>query len=142
MSLFLDFSDTIAPVENVSELPIYKEVMWDFERNVPKLIKKEYQYVYKNEAIKVWCYKSLLTSRYRFIIYTYNYGCELECLIGEAYTEIRAKAECIRYVEECLKINPYILDVENIVPIFNHGKLNITADLITIYGKDEISICI
>lgn len=54
---------------------------------------KEYQFDFKHgrltgkkvsdkEALKVWIYKALHTSRYKHIIYSWDYGQDLEEIIG------------------------------------------------------------
>lgn len=40
------------------------------------------------EAMKQVCYKILMTERYQYIIYSWNYGIELEDLFGEPMTYV------------------------------------------------------
>lgn len=137
MSMFPFFGDV--EVQQVKEKPLYTEIAWDYERNYPIVENGEFKIVTGNEAIKTWCYKSLQVNRYKYLIYSWNYASELEYLIGQPYTMALAQSECIRYVEECLKINPYILGVSNIVSKFKDGLLTVTCDLNTIYGSAELS---
>ena len=73
MSLF-PFINNIDTVKIDNTFPIYREVAWDFEKDVPILQNGTFKIVEKNEAIKVWIYKAILTQRYNHSIYTCNYG--------------------------------------------------------------------
>jgi hypothetical protein len=110
MSLFpfVTYKEDI--VKNNS-FPLYREVAWDFKRDIPILENGDFKIVEGNEAIKVWVYKALLVPRYNYSVYSWNYGSELMDLIGKAYTPQLTKSEAKRYIEEALKINPYILEV-------------------------------
>jgi hypothetical protein len=127
-------------VETETSLPLYKETDWDFERNIP---------IYKNgspsivtglRAVLVWAWKALHVERYRYEIYTWDYGNEIESLIGKPYTDELKKAEAIRYVKECLLINPYITDVTDISVTFTEDKISIQCKIITVYGEASLNV--
>ena len=139
MSLFpfVTYKENI--VKNDS-FPLYKEVAWDFKKDIPILQNGEFKIVEANEAIKVWVYKALLVPRYQYSIYTWDYGSELMDLIGKAYTPQLTKSEAKRYIEEALKINPYILDVNVIDTDFKDSVLSANVKITTIYGESEVVI--
>ena len=139
MSLF-PFVSNIDEVKIDNTFPLYKEVAWDFKRNIPIIEKRDFKIVEGNEAIKVWVYKALLTPRYQYSIYTWNYGSELLSLIGKAYTPQLTKSEAKRYIEEALKINPYILEVNVLDTDFKDGILSANVKIVTIYGESEVTI--
>lgn len=139
MSLF-PFVSNIDEVKIDNTFPLYKEVAWDFKRNIPVIEKRDFKIVEGNEAIKVWVYKALLTPRYQYSIYTWNYGSELLSLIGKAYTPQLTKSEAKRYIEEALKINPYILEVNVLDTDFKDGVLSASIKIVTIYGESEVTI--
>lgn len=139
MSLF-PFISNAAEVKVDNTFPLYKEVAWDFKRNIPIIEKRDFKIVEGNEAIKVWVYKALLTPRYQYSIYTWNYGSELLSLIGKAYTPQLTKSEAKRYIEEALKINPYILEVNVLDTDFKDGVLSASIKIVTIYGESEVTI--
>ena len=139
MSLF-PFVSNIDEVKIDNTFPLYKEVAWDFKRNIPIIEKRDFKIVEGNEAIKVWVYKALLTPRYQYSIYTWNYGSELLSLIGKAYTPQLTKSEAKRYIEETLKINPYILEVNVLDTDFKDGVLSASIKIVTIYGESEVTI--
>ena len=118
--------------------PLYKEIAWDFKRNTPILENGDFKTVEGNEAIKVWVYKALLVPRYQYSIYTWDYGSELMDLIGKAYTPSLTKSEAKRYIEEALKINPYILDVNVISTDFKDSILSANVRVKTIYEGEVI----
>lgn len=139
MSLF-PFVSNIDEVKIDNTFPLYKEVAWDFKRNIPIIENRDFKIVEGNEAIKVWVYKALLTPRYQYSIYTWNYGSELLSLIGKAYTPQLTKSEAKRYIEEALKINPYILEVNVLDTDFKDGILSASIKIVTIYGESEVTI--
>ena len=124
--------------EETQEIPLYTEVAWDYRRNVPIMENGAFKKVTGNEAIRVWCYKALQVERFNHIIYTWNYGNELENLIGTPYTRTLAHAEAERYVKECLLINPYITSISNVESSFEDGLLFISCDLNTVYGSTSL----
>ena len=111
MSLFPFISNNVDEMKVDNIFPMYREIAWDFEKNIPILENGDFKLIEGNEAIKVWVYKALLTPRYNYSIYSWDYGSELMDLIGKAYTPQLTKSEAKRYIEEALKINPYILEV-------------------------------
>ena len=139
MSLF-PFVSNIDEVKIDNTFPLYKEVAWNFKRNIPIIENRDFKIVEGNEAIKVWVYKALLTPRYQYSIYTWNYGSELLSLIGKAYTPQLTKSEAKRYIEEALKINPYILEVNVLDTDFKDGVLSASIKIVTIYGESEVTI--
>ena len=139
MSLFPFISNTDEIKVNNS-FPMYKEIAWDFKRNTPIIQNGDFKIVEGNNAIKVWVYKALLTPRYNYSIYTWDYGSELMDIVGKAYTHSLTKEEAKRYIKEALLINPYILEVNDVDTSFNNGILSADIKLLTIYGESEVTI--
>jgi len=127
-------------IETETNLPLYKEVDWDFENNIP---------IYKNgspsivtglRAVLVWAWKALHVERYRYEIYSWEYGNEIESLVGKPYTDELKKSEATRFIKECLLINPYITDVTDIVVTFDEDKINIQCKIVTVYGEANLNV--
>ena len=137
MSLF-PFVTYKEDVVKDNTFPLYKEIAWDFKRNTPILENGDFKTVEGNEAIKVWVYKALLVPRYQYSIYTWDYGSELMDLIGKAYTPSLTKSEAKRYIEEALRINPYILDTNVISIDFKDSILSANVRVKTIYEGEVI----
>ena len=140
MSLFPFISNNVDEVKVNNNFPLYKEVAWDFEKDTPILENGDFKIVEGSEAIKVWAYKALLTPRYNYSVYSWDYGSELMDLVGKAYTQSLTKEEAKRYIKEALLINPYILEVTVIDTSFSNGILSADIKIVTIYGESEVTI--
>ena len=68
------------------KLPLCREVAWDFARGIPIYAGGRPVEVTGLEAVTVWIWKALKTARFHHDIYTWDYGCEAESLIGKAFT--------------------------------------------------------
>jgi hypothetical protein len=126
--------------ETVTELKLYKEVKWDFENNSPVIMNGAPVVVSGKEAVLVWAWKALNSSRYKYEIYTWDYGCEVESLIGKPFTEELKQSEATRYIRECLLVNPYITDVSDITASLIDDILSISCTIETIYGEVDVNV--
>lgn len=121
--------------ETQTELKLYKEVKWDYKTNKPVFINGRPVIVSGNDAVLVWAWKALHTQRYRYEIYSWDHGIEIDEIIGQPYTEELKQSEASRYIRECLLVNPYITDVTDITVSFTGEVMNITCTIETIYGE-------
>ena len=127
--------------KEVEVLPTYYEVAWDYKNNTMEIVNGNPKIVEGNEAIKVWCYKTLMTPRYGYDVYSWDYGSELQDLIGKAYSKDLTESEATRYIEEALSINPYITGVTVTSCIFDGDKLKANITINTVYeGEVELSV--
>jgi len=124
----------------VESLPLCREIAWDFTNNRPIFSGGKPVEVTGAAAVKVWCWKALHTVRFRHEIYTWDFGCEAESLIGQAYTTDIKQSEAARYIREALEINPYVSSVDNINVSFAGDQLTINCTVVTIYGEVSISV--
>ena len=93
------------------------------------------------QALKGWIYFALKIARYRYPIYSWKYGCELETLIGKSYDdEDYLLSETKRMIEDALLINPHIKSVEDVAINKDLDKLNITCTVNTKYGDAYVKI--
>ncbi len=127
-------------IDSATEMKIYKEIKWDYENNTPVFRNGSPVIVSGREAVLVWAWKALHTPRFRHEIYTWNYGCETESLIGQPYTEDLKQSEAARYVKECLQINPYITGVSDITVKYVEDALSIKCTIETVYGEVSIDV--
>lgn len=126
--------------EEETELPLYREVKWDFEKGEPVFRGGEPVVVEGAEAIKTWVWKALVTERARYEIYSWDFGSEVESLIGQPYTDELKRAEAVRYVREALEINPYITEVTAASVDFDNGVLTIDVTVDTVYGEVQAHV--
>ena len=89
------------------------------------------------EAIKVWIWLVLQTPRYRYYIYTWDYGNEFEDFIGKGYTEEYIEAEAQRMTEDCLLVNENIQSITEFSVSMEGDTLTVSFTANTIYGEIE-----
>lgn len=130
--------DYILP--KTEELPIFREVAWDFEKDEPILENGDFKIIEGNEAIKIWVYKCIKTNRYEHEIYGWGYGTELSELIGQKYSKGLTESEASRYIKEALLVNQYILDVNIKDTKFTDDLLSVNIEISTIYGEVEVNV--
>ncbi|WP_129600485.1 DUF2634 domain-containing protein [Anaerophilus nitritogenes] len=65
----------------------------------------------KLDAIKQSVHKILKTKRFEYVIYTTNYGNELETLLGKDRLYVRS--EIARMIKEALNVDDRILSIQN-----------------------------
>lgn len=138
-SIFPFLNSKIDRPQTTNELKLFEEIAWDFENNTPLTVDGEFKKVQKNDALKVWIYKALKTERYKYTIYSWNYGNELERLIGTNNYPEMIKSQMIRYISEAILTNPYINSISNITVSPDSDKINANFEVKTIYGNMEVN---
>jgi len=83
-------------------------------------------------AIEQAIYKVLSTEKYEYPIYSFNYGIELESLIGK--NPVYVKIELKRRIKECLLQDERIQSVDNFRYVSMGDELLCTFDVQSIYG--------
>lgn len=140
MSIF-PFIDSVTDARMApASWPVPREYAWDFERGEFVRENGKMVVVEGREAIKIWIYKALLTARYQWPIYSWNYGSELETLIGSSYSPAATQSEAQRFIKECLLINPYIKSVHNLQTRFREDRLAIAFTAVTDYGEVSVDV--
>lgn len=135
----------------MSLFPTYIEEELETEEQSEKIIAREYEINFNTgeftgniveglEAIKVWIWLALKTTRYRHVIYSWDYGNELEDLIGVGDTEEFIKAEAERMIEDALLVNENITSITEIEVTKENDKIFISFTANTIYGEVEINV--
>lgn len=92
------------------------------------------------EAIRIWAFLAINTARYRYDIYSWDYGCEIEDMIGQSLTQEYLDTEIPRVIEECLMVNPHIKSISNISIALIDDKLSGSFTINTDYGEAEINV--
>lgn len=129
MGLFPTYIESNAATEQTQENKIPKEYEIDFKTG--QLTGRIVEGV---EAIKVWIWLVLQTPRYRYYIYSWDYGNEFEELIGRGYSEEYINAEAQRMTEDCLLVNEHIESITDFSVGMENEQLTISFTANTIYG--------
>lgn len=89
------------------------------------------------EAIKQMIYKTLMTDRYKFEIYDWNYGVELDDLIGQPKEFV--KAELPRRIEDALIVDDRVSEVTDFeFTDVDKTTLAVKFTVKTIFGDIEV----
>ncbi|UEL47360.1 DUF2634 domain-containing protein [Terrisporobacter hibernicus] len=140
---FIDELEEDEDIETIEEaLPLLKEVAWNFEQDKPIINSNgTVEFVEGIEALKIWIYKAIKINRYEHEIYSWDYGCEINELIGESiYSRDHIELESQRYIEECLLINPYINSISFDEIRYENGIVKATFQVDSYYGEVDISV--
>ena len=128
------FPFLLRDIEEVTEsVTTYKEYEFDFKTG--KLTGKILE---DKAALRMWIYKALLTKRYIYPIYSWDYGQDLEELIGQGYEYDYIKSEVERRIQECLMINEHIKGCSNFNISLNNDTLQISFTVNTTFGEVAI----
>lgn len=92
-------------------------------------------YVDGLEAIKQAIDLYISTERYQWIIYSWQYGCEIYNLIGKPYDY--AKAEMKRMIKDALSIDSRITDIDDFSFSFDKGNIHCKFKVMTTEGDFE-----
>lgn len=124
------------------ELPPLEELAWDFNKDDYLLDDStgEFKIVKGKEALMVWIYMAIKTTRYEHEIYSWGYGTSLIDLIGQKFTKGLTESEAFRYVKEALLVSPYILDVRNNGVKFNGDTVEISIIVESVYGEVSVNV--
>lgn len=122
-------------IQTTIELPVFKELAFDFHTGQLKTNGGQYYYVEKNEALKVWIYKALNASRFTYLAYSTNYGNEINTLIGRYLAKQLLYSELKRLIEEALLCNPYITSLTGFDISQKGSEVYCTFEVNTIYGS-------
>lgn len=123
-----------------AELPVMREVAWDFEKDVPLLRGGVPVMVEREQAVRVWAWNALHTERFRWPCFSAAYGNETSTLIGQTYLPETKRAEVQRYIEECLMSNPYIKAVRNMEVTAQDDVLHVEFSASSVYGEVKMEV--
>lgn len=87
------------------------------------------------EAIKVWVWLCLHTQRFRYPIYSWSYGTDMEQYIGQGLTIEYLETDLKDEIEEALRVNEYITGIEDYSCIQTGSKVQIQFTVQTTLGS-------
>lgn len=129
-------SGTVIDQTAQADLPIWREYAWDFSTNDFVLVDGNPVQLEGLPALEIWIYKTLRTERFRYLAYSWNYGHELDNLLGQRSAPDKTEAE--RYVREALN-SPYILSFSDFDIDQSEDVLKISFTANTVYGEVRIN---
>lgn len=132
-SIFPELEVTDAQ-EVETQITYGKELAYDFEKGDFIYEDGKPKVVEGMEALKVWIEKAIRTARYRFPIYTFQYGCELEDIIGIDLPRAVLESEVQRVIKEALIYDDRIEDVRDFIIERGGDWLKVTFTVITALG--------
>lgn len=133
MSLFPFMSAELkeAQAESEQKIPVEYEINFETGQLTGRTVKGK-------DAIKMWIYKVIKTERYRHIIYSWDYGIELEDLIGQGFERSYIESEVQRYIKDALSINDHIKEVKDFNVSFEGSVLTMHFTVVTEFGEVNI----
>ncbi len=133
MSLFPTYAVEAAEtvLKESTAIPVEYEINWEEKKLTGKIVSGL-------DAIKIWIKLALKTPRYRYIIYTWDYGTELEELIGQNHSIEYLESETKRMIEECLQIHEQVGQIRDFFVTLERDWIDISFVVDTPYGSIQI----
>ena len=89
------------------------------------------------EAIKVWIWCCLHTQRFRYQIYSWDYGADLEQYVGQTLTDEYLETDLRDEIEDALKVSQYITGIEDYAFERTGSKITVSFSVQTLLGSIE-----
>lgn len=106
---------------------MYKNKTYFVDDNINRIISK----IDDIEALKQYVTKCLLTPKMTYVIYNWEYGCDIYKLRGKPKDYIETM--CPKLVDESLLIDNRIIKTENYSYEYGKDYVHITFDIVSIY---------
>jgi hypothetical protein len=126
------------PEEETAEAkPLAREWAWDFNKLDFKTKDGKMYMEEGKEAVKIWIWKILMAPRYRYPIFNWDYGNELDNLIGVSYSKEYVQSEAERMIREAIwpTLDGYVTDIQNLKVGTEKDILKISFTAVTPYGE-------
>lgn len=141
MAEYYPFLDNHLLPDSISTVPLATEYAYDMTAAQFKYKDGKMYIVEKIEALKIKLWKLFMTEKFRWVVFPWSYGHELETLIGRAYTQGYINSEAERFVKEAVSrsMGHWIYNLRDMKIHFEDGKLYIEFQAETIYGNMNYS---
>lgn len=116
------------------------EYAYDFENNTLKTKNGRHYYVYGNEAMKIWIYKAMISSRFKHSAYTDKFGTEIYSLIGEVISSKFKEAEIKRYITEAVMVHPFMVSINKIDMKAYKSGLKVDVYYTTVFDDEIVRV--
>ena len=91
-------------------------------------------------AVIQWIRLALGTEKYFYNQFSWDYGSELQSLIGQEYDEEIIDSEVTRMITEALSENENIEGISEITVESDRDSITATFTVNTVYGSEEVTI--
>lgn len=98
--------------------------------------------VYGSKAVAVWAWNALMYPRYRYELTSWEFGNELEDLVGEVMDEEEREILVESIIMDALLPNEHIEGIDNLTCEQDGDHLNIAFTLLTEYGEEEMDVTV
>lgn len=122
------FPNIKSNVEDIINLDNLKEIGWDFDLDSPIINNNDFVIVSGLEALKVWVYKTIKTTRFKYLVYSNAYGTSIKNSIGKVLTK-SVEMELRKEIIDALLINKYIDRVNILTLNLIDTTLNIELEI-------------
>jgi len=127
----------------INSIPIYvsprivigSSPKFDFETGEFVIENGDLTLVSGMENLKQWVTKAVSTPRYYHPIYTWQFGNEVNSLMGVSITSIAARSITDLFIKEALLYDRRIKDVVDVETTVEQGKLFVDFKVVTIDNK-------
>ena len=126
--------------EEILEREGFCEYAYDFENNTLKTRNGKHYYGYGNEAMKIWIYKAMITSRFKHSAYTDRFGTEIYSLIGEVISSKFKEAEIKRYIKEAVMVHPFMVSINKIKMKPYKSGLEVDVYYTTVFDDEIVRV--
>lgn len=112
--IFPDWGEAPAGTAEKQALPLFTEWAVDWEEKRFALRNGRFYTVTGTEALKIWIARALHRESERFVYtaWSWNYGNELEALLGGCVDQGILESRVKQFVREALLVSPYILALD------------------------------
>jgi phage baseplate assembly protein W len=133
------FPQVSVTTQATSPVEYGSEINFDFENEVFVLKDGEPEILYGIDALKMWIEKAIRTARYRWPVYSWSYGSEIEDLIGKSLGNSVTQAEIKRYISEALIYDNRISIVQGFTFNQTGGEVTVTFE-VTTFADDALEV--
>ena len=135
MSVFPFTVDVPELEDKEEELPVFRELAYDYGKNC--LLRKGGRpyLVEKDEALQIWIYKALKAKRFVWPAYTHDYGTEIEDVTGISNDPDIIDSEIRRHITETLMVNPYLQELSDFYFVHENDVVTVEFVVTTVYGR-------
>lgn len=130
----------LVPDEVLEDYDFY-EYAYDFENN--ELLtdsQGKHYFVYGNEAMKIWIYKCMLTSRFKYSAYSDRFGTEVFELVGEVISTKLKKEEIKRYITEAVMVHPFMVSISKIDITQKRENVEVVVYYTTVFSDKVVKV--